>query len=584
MRFHLFLLIAAVLIIIGCSGGSQPVTPNPPQNPVAVAEASPNPQTVNLAVNFSGSNSNDPDGGTIQLYEWDWNNDGTYDETGENVAHTWNELGTFFVQLRVTDDENQIDILDDPLQVVVSGSGAGNLIWAKRAGGLEGDTSYEITTLADNSTVATGHFRGTATFGPGEPNETQLVAAGWRDLFLARYSADGSLVWAKRAGGSISDSSGNGIATLSDNSTIVIGQFDGTMTFGSGEANETQLTSAGGYDIFIARYYSDGSLAWAKRAGGSEWDFGEGIASLSDDSIVVTGKFKANATFGSGESNETQLVTVGFYDIFIAQYNADGVLQWAKNAGGISDDQGTGITTLSDNSTVVTGCYQGTAIFGPGEPNATHLISDGDLDIFIARFNSDGSLAWAKRAGGTALDQSLEVTALSDNSTVVTGSFGSAATFGPGESNETQLVSPGNFGDSFFARYNADGSLAWAKRAGGAGRDCGYGINALSDNSTIATGVFEGAATFGSGEPNETILAAGGFFVTRYNADGSLAWAKSVGGPGSSFSYGVTALSDDSTVVTGRFMNTATFGPGETIETELISEGVDDIFLARFEP
>jgi PKD repeat protein len=116
-----FFLITSVLILVGCAGhSSQPVTPIPPQNPVAVAKSDPNPRMINLPVSFSGSDSYDPDGGAIQIFEWDWNNDGTYDEKGENVEHAWSGFGTFLVQLRVTDDEGQIDELDKPLSVVIA--------------------------------------------------------------------------------------------------------------------------------------------------------------------------------------------------------------------------------------------------------------------------------------------------------------------------------------------------------------------------------------------------------------------------------------------------------------------------------
>ena len=89
-------------------------------NPIAVAEADPNPQFVNQPVSFSASDSYDPDGGNITLYEWDWNNDGTYDGTGENVDHTWTSPGNYLIQLRVTDDESQTDTLDVPLEITIN--------------------------------------------------------------------------------------------------------------------------------------------------------------------------------------------------------------------------------------------------------------------------------------------------------------------------------------------------------------------------------------------------------------------------------------------------------------------------------
>ena len=57
---------------------------------------------------------------------------------------------------------------------------------------------------------------------------------------------------------------------LSDGSSLVTSFFWDTDTFGPGEPGQTLLTSAGGADIFVARYNPDGTLAWAKRAGGSE--------------------------------------------------------------------------------------------------------------------------------------------------------------------------------------------------------------------------------------------------------------------------------------------------------------------------
>jgi hypothetical protein len=317
--------------------------------------------------------------------------------------------------------------------------------------------------------------------------------------------------------GVVGGSSGWGITTLSDNSTVVTGQFSINVIFGEGEPNQTVLTSSAWWDldIFIARYNPDGTLAWAKRAGGTSGDknhgdVGKGITALSDNSTVVTGWFYESATFGPGEPNETVLTSAGIEDMFIARYKSDGTLAWAKSAGGVSFDEAQGITTLSDNSTVATGFFSGPSTFGPGEPNETVLTGFG---LFIAHYNPDGTLAWAKRAEGSLGGDGI--TALSDNSTVVTGDFMKPnAKFGPGEANETVLTCEGGF-DIFIARYNPDGTLAWAKRAGNEDDytgecESGYGITTLSDNSTVATGEFRKVARFGPGEPNETLLQSAG--------------------------------------------------------------------------
>ena len=77
-------------------------------------------------------------------------------------------------------------------------------------------------------------------------------------------------------------------------------------------------------------------------------------------------------------------------------------LLWAKSAEGTSADKGLGIAAFPNGSSVVTGRFRTSATFGAGEPNESTLTSAGSLDIFVARYNADGSLAWARSAGVTA--------------------------------------------------------------------------------------------------------------------------------------------------------------------------------------
>ena len=466
---------------------------------------------------------------------------------------------------------------------------AGNLVWAKRAGGTDNDCGNSITTLSDNSTVVIGIFDGPATFGQGEPNEIVLTGFG---LFIARYNPDGTLSWVKKGGGGGYSPVGYSVVTLSGDSFVITGEFQGSPIFGYGETNQTVLTCAGIFDIFIAQYNPDGTLAWAKSAGGADWDSGRAVTALSDGSIVVTGNFGYeegdSATFGQGETNETVLTSAGVSDIFVARYNSNGTLAWAKRAGGEVYDDGLAITTLSDNSTVVTGYFEDSATFAPGEVNETVLSSTGRWDVFIARYAQDGSLTWVKHAGGSNHDEGYGIATLSDNSIVVTGKFGGSGTFGLGEPDETVLTSAGS-DDIFIARFNPDGTLIWAKQAGGTDWDGGYANTALTDNSTVVTGFFKDLATFGPGEENETVLSSAGewdTFIARYNPDGMLEWARRAGGPSedNGFNGGITTLSDDSTVVTGYFMDSATFGSGESGEIVLDSDGGTDIFIAKFAP
>jgi len=56
----------------------------------------------------------------IVNYEWDWDNNGTFDQTGASVNHTFDMAGTYNVQFRVTDDEGATDVLDTPLVITIT--------------------------------------------------------------------------------------------------------------------------------------------------------------------------------------------------------------------------------------------------------------------------------------------------------------------------------------------------------------------------------------------------------------------------------------------------------------------------------
>jgi len=462
-------------------------------------------------------------------------------------------------------------------------AGENELLWAKRAGGLSEDEARAVAGFADGSIVVVGHFEGTSTFGAGEAGETQLVAAGSSDVFVAKYNADGTLAWAKRAGG-FSNDYGYGVAALSDGTCVVTGSFYSAATFGKGEANDTDLTSNGNYDLFAARYNADGTLAWARGLGNLHGDEGRAVAALSDDTFVITGHFQDSVTFGSGEATETTLNSSGGSDVFLARYNPDGTLVWARKAGGTSWDYGVAITRFANDTVAITGNFQGTATFGPGEGGQTVMTSAGIVDIFVARYNTDGSLAWAKRAGGNRNDYGNGIAALPDGSVAVIGNFitvDSPAVFGPGEAGETGLTSAGG-SDIFLAKFAANGTLAWVKQAGGTSWEYGQGVAALPDGSAVATGYFKDTATFGSGETNETDLTSDGdydVFTAKFAGDGTLTNAKRGGGTGDDRGYAVAATSTANAMTVGFFEGAATFGSGEATETELISAGDTDVFI-----
>ena len=457
---------------------------------------------------------------------------------------------------------------------------AQNLLWAKRAGGAGSEFCWGIVTGSERCTAVsvdgsgniyvTGSFQDIATFGAGEPNQTQLTATGTFSAFVAKYNSDGALAWAKRAEG---HTQSMGIAIDGSGNSYVTGFYQGTALFGPGDPNETPLSSSltGGDSLFVAKYTSDGSLAWAKHASSTANNFrGLGIGIDGSGNSYVTGWFQGTATFGPGEPNEMPLLPADGNSMFVAKYNSDGTLAWVRN---FPQGQHVGWAIAVD---------------GSGSSYVTGWSGLSTVSVFVAKWHSNGSLAWAKEAQGTgtAFPEGRGIVVDASGNSYVTGMFTGTVTFGSAEPSETPLTSAGDE-DIFVAKYNSDGTLAWAKSVGNTNDDQGNAISLDSSGNPHVTGSFTDTVTFGSGEPNQTSLtsALAGFrdaFVAKYNSDGTLAWAKRAGGMLDDLGFGIAVDGLGNSYVTGIFAGTAIFGSGEPNQTSLTSAGMHDIFIAKF--
>ncbi len=196
----------------------------------------------------------------------------------------------------------------------------------EQAGGDYDDVGENIALDRLGRCLVTGSFSATASFG-----DTTLTAAGGRDIFIAKYDENGQLLWAERAGGTdVHGDVGRSIATDPSGNSLVTGWFWGTATFG-----DTTLTTTGDVSAFIAKYDGNGHLLWAKRPGGTDTHVGEGIATDGSGNSLITGYFFGSAVFG-----DTTLNSAGGTDVFIAKYNGDGNPLWAERAGGTWEDFG----------------------------------------------------------------------------------------------------------------------------------------------------------------------------------------------------------------------------------------------------
>jgi hypothetical protein len=408
----------------------------------------------------------------------------------------------------------------------------------------------------------------------------------------------GPFIWARTDGGVGLDLA-TGLVPRLGGGAYVCGQFTGMAVFGAGEPNETTLVAAGGAfdtDIFVARYDHTGALDWAVGAGGPQEDYAADIVQLFDGTVVITGFFNDEATFGAGDTNETRLLAAGEFDqdAFVARYSGGGALLWARSEGGLREgDAGTAISAFADGTFVVAGTFEDRAVFDTATPRPTVLNSGGpfDTNVFLARYERDGDLVWASGAGGPADDFPAKVTTTPGGDVVVTGTFEDYAVFSaPGVAPPVELRAASEIDrDVFIARYNGAGTVEWVRRATGIDIDDGLTIGALLDGSVILAGSFFDTVTFAPDTPGETTLMVDTIlhrdaFIARYDRDGDFAWARHLEGIDDDEVAAVATIAGGSFVVAGTFTTALTLGVDEPNETTLMADFEFDrnIFVARY--
>lgn len=325
--------------------------------------------------------------------------------------------------------------------------------------------------------------------------------------------------------------------------------------------------------------------AWVVSAPSPNSSLGENVTAMPDGGVAVVGAFAGTMTFDADGPNETALTAEGSFDVFVARYDADGALLWAVRAGGPGEDWGRGIDADDAGDLWVVGRFTETATFGAGDATATTLSSEESSDLFVARYDADGALLHAHRAGGPNNDVATGVAFADDGGAFVSAFVWALATFGPGEANEITFASLGGQ-DGVLARYQPDGTLAWVETITGGSSVVAHDVATTSDGGVLVSGEFVQSLVAGQGDPAETTLTsiAGNLdsFLVRYGDDGVVQWARN---DATSFPDQGRAVAADgaSAVHVGNFRGAGAFGAGQPGETDLQSGGFDDGYVARFD-
>lgn len=457
------------------------------------------------------------------------------------------------------------------------------------SGSTSFDNNSKFTLDNDGNIYTISVYTGNAYF-----NNSLVLTYGTINLILSKYDIQGNFIWGKTiAYGS------NGVPRdikWYNGSVYICGNYGDTLILKNHNStiNDT-IRSKGNYDIFIAKFDSQGFLKSYKSYGS---EFNESVNSIGilNNNIVLSGMFNNYIEFDTENPTEINTIFSNEYDVFLACIDTNYKFVWAKRAGGNFNDVLNSMRIFNDNI-YITGSFINNMNFNtPSSVNSNLLSAYGSGDIFVAKFDQYGNPIWLKR-GGSSYDDFNENGSfergtdlfVNKHGVYVVGVAMEYAHFnGPLDTNFMIFEDYDyfeRFSGYFVAHYDLNGNINYVKDINIQpsslnttlidGSDLYYSIGGqLNQEIKEYSSYYQDTLRFNQTQPYE--------IITRlYDYQGNFITGAQCGGIKQDYIHDIQ-LKNNNIYITGTFNETMHFYDGETSVSQLVSRGSNDIFLARY--
>jgi hypothetical protein len=468
------------------------------------------------------------------------------------------------------------------------------LQWVARFAGRWGNEVHDIDMGGDGSIYSVGALFSEVDIEPGSAHH---ITGSYPDIFLARHSADGQVLWSR--GGNNNANTGASAIDFRDGFVAMGGYGAQVLHLNKGLSDETTIDFVHGpQNAFVALYDESGNLQWVRgdvdSSGTSKIT---DVAILADGSVVALGEFSRELAMQGTPLSETFNIALpsapGSRDIFVICYSASGEFRWVRGLHSNNYEVAHEVEPHPSDGVVISG-YLDTGLppyeFLGEETNVT-LERGGH---FLAHYADDGTLLSAERVLTHAnARRPMTIEVLSDGSVLMAGAFSSTATFMP-ERATFQTLTTVRDTDGYAARLTPAGNLSWlrhfpvdnsAPQAPGSNFD-GITSMGLSGDHLLVGGHFEGMLQVAPGQWINSEGGSTGVAIALNPTSGNTRWIRTMGGQGDDKVMAVAAGAGNRSAVAGFFGHSdqpATFGVAEDGESILQSEGEEDGFVALFQ-
>jgi hypothetical protein len=273
-------------------------------------------------------------------------------------------------------------------------------------------------------------------------------------------------------------------------------------------------------------------------------EYGKASAVDADNNYINTSLFQNTINVNpNGTTNLTAPCVAT--QMALTKYNSQGQLLWANHIGGLTTSEGPhGVDTDADKNIYVTGYFGSTTQTGPQNANFNPagggtISTQGNEDIFVAKYNADGVYQWALGLGNIGQEteeRAWDIVTDNTGNSFVVGGFHGNMNFNP-------LGTAMNYGIAdttaglFVAKYNTNGICQWVIILDVKGNDVfaeTYATCDLDANGNLfVAGNFRGTNVNFNPLGTSVALSSSGqndIFIAKYNViNGNAVWAKKVG-------------------------------------------------------
>lgn len=337
---------------------------------------------------------------------------------------------------------------------------------------LNGALDNEID--EDGNTYIVGFFSGSTDVDPSANSEVLVCSVGI-GMYLTKFDPNGNLLWAKSwiPGTATSRIWGYSMGVDSSNNILLTGSFTESVDMDPNAGVQNATTVNGNSGVYVLKLDSNGNYIWHKRMAstglsGSDCS-GKALKIGSQNKIYITGDFQLTVDFdpNAGVNNLTSFSTTD-KDAFVLALDSLGNFQWANGFGGNADDAGLAVALDQDEQVVVTGKFAQSCDFNTGT-GVFNVNSNGLTDVFISKFNVNGTWLWTKTTGGNLDDDGSTVLIDENNFIYVGGTFQNTMDINTDAA--TQNITALGVGDQFILKLSNLGGFVWGKQIGGLNDD-----------------------------------------------------------------------------------------------------------------